>query len=155
MKRFHSPYTSLHHLRRQEARLSEMELALRLSELRTVQERQVTAESAVLVAAESLVATGTGTSLAADLLAHQQYVSFLEGTVAELSQQVTAAQVVVEKASADVVEKRAGVEVIEKLLDRDRQVHRRETLKQQQHQIDEFGIRRIFRGTEIEGGLES
>ena len=155
MKRFHSPYISLHHLRRQEARLAEMDLASRIADLRAAERQRADAERAVLEASQSVVASQGANRLVADLLCRQQHVAFLEDIVTRSAARIVECQKLVEAAQADVVEKRAGAEVVGKLLDRDRQAHRRETLQQQQHQIDEFGIRRIFREAEIAGGTES
>ena len=155
MKRFHSPYISLHHLRRQEARLAEMELASRIADLRTAERERADAERAVLAASRSVVDSQSANRLVGDLLARQQHVAFLEDVVIAFARRIAEAQKLVEAAQADVAEKRAGAEVVQKLLDRDRQAHRRETLQQQQHELDEFGVRRIFREAEMARGTES
>ena len=155
MKRFHSPYISLHHLRRQEARLAEMEFSSRLADLRAAEQRRMAAELALLEASRETVAAHGAGCVAGDLLARQQHVAFLEDSVTLAAEQVVETQQAVDIAQADVVAKRAGAEVVQKLLDRDRQVHRRESLQQQQHELDEFGIRRIFREAETARGTES
>ncbi|MEW4526330.1 MAG: flagellar export protein FliJ [Maioricimonas sp. JB045] len=153
MKRFRSPFGRVLDIRQQMTRMAEMALARERAALETAQESLRDCQARIHRDQEQLSRTleESGDITVIRALHHQIHLGMTRVQQARKSVQV--AESAVAQALQQLQQARTDQEAVQRLVERQKEEHRKEALRDEQLQIDEAGLSRHARrvGAAMEG----